>query len=674
MPNRAERLPPSTRVQLTRPLHTAVGRPIHLSGPHTVPVSLESWQYYALSLNAALKQLQDRADEAPDNPNDFVSISIWIKGILALRGQVTSLTLALRPFEYFQESQAKDMIEAVNRLTLRVAEKVEADPPFLEPVSLETLTATNWTSIECPQPEEPLSRAFGLDSEDLKDENGEFNPARVFSAYYLQNGKLLQQFLPHLHSLRLPPVLDPLVAVSIVGWIESAADTVGAYCAMDALFNRLLSSSNQDALVTALKHLEQIEPRLRQSRFRANRSLAASRVATDMESAALHTAEGYKRLLEGPVRQYGWLYHCMGTGNWADPPMLTTLRDLLIKDGGWVANVAKYMILTEVRNSEAHESLHWDGINEVFITEAGPVHPSAVHIAAVKADSFSRGGQAAIACYRALSIKPRMGGPVASDSGRSAAWLRAEAHFGTNGLQVIRTNFNSKVAKITIRHLRIDQINPCFQALVCCQVLVPGVQRFEIYSDGDSDALFSVSADALKRTHPIWERAVDKFSSLPLSTFLPANLDARNKMEDPSKAVRSVSWIALDDLLDAVDSNSAELDEEDLRLLIERVYLVAAATRECLAAIPAGISFRLRTVNSLAEEVLKVLAGLDPPAQIAALDEQAAIVSARRLWNVWGPVPRLPGVQGTSGRRFRADHGPRLRTQEDRHELRWRTI
>lgn len=631
---RMVQLPPPARKRLTSPIHAAVGLSVNLSGPHSVPVSQETWQHYASSLIAVLRQLQDRASGPPESAADFASARRWIDDILSLRDAVISLTLALRPFEYFHEDQAAEMLTAVNRLVLRVAEAVEEDQPVSAVVSLGSLAVTNWESIECPPQGESLSRAFGLDSEDLYDANGEFSPARVFSAYYLQNSTLIQRVLLHLHSFGLPPINDPLVAVSIVGWIECAVDEIGAYCAMDALFNRLLSRSRQEVVETALNHLEEIQPRLRLSRLRANRNFAAPALGADKESTALDLSMGYKRLLEGPVRQYGWLYHCMATGRWSNPPMLSALRELLIKDSGWAANNANQMILPEVRNGEAHESLWWDGISEVFMTEDGPMDPAVVHIAAVKADAFNRGSQAAVACFKALSIDPRPGAPVASDRGRSSAWLRAEAHFGANGLQITKTNFNSKIARITVDDFSTYNINPCFQALVCCHVHVPEVQQFEIYAEGDDAPSLSVSADALKRTHPIWEKALDKFRSMPFATFLPANLDARRKVEALTKAVRSVSWIALEDLFDALGSSAEQVDEENLKFLIERAELVVAATKECLAAVPPESATRLRATHSVAGEILEELKCLHAPVQLQYVYGTAAVVEAERIWKL----------------------------------------
>ncbi len=672
--NRKSLLPGSARGRLTEKIHTALARPLGFSGPHTLPVSQENWQQYARSLDALVVQLQQTVEDPPEDLNSFESVRFWIERMLSLRDSVISLALAMRPFEYFREKQAEEMMSVVNRLMFAVTETVEGDHHDCPPARVDISTLASWSAIECTNPLSPLRRAFGLGSEDLNDENREFSPARVFSAYYLKNHKLLQHTLSHLHSMRLPAVIDPLVGVSIVGWIESASDAIGAYCAADALFNRLLSTSNQDVVMTALGHLGEIEPRLRQSRLRANRSFAASSQATDLETAAMHFVEGYKRLLEGPIRQYGWLYHCVGARNWAAPPMLTSLREVVLKDGGWLAEILGPMILTEIRNGEAHESLLWDGLNEVFVTESSTVVPARVHVAAVNADAFARGSQAAVACFRALSIQPRAGGPVAFDPGRSAAWLRAEAHFGTNGLRVTKSNFNSKTARITVSHFVSHNINPCFQALLCCHALVPEVSRFEVYVKGRADAVISVSAEALKRTHSVWERALDMFSSMPLSTFLPANFDARGASESPAEAVRSVAWIAVDDLLDAIDGSPRILDGEDLNLLVKRVELVVSTTDKCLSDVSAQFNLDLCTVHSLAEILLEELSGLRPPTPVFLLDETKALDEVRGLWDAWGPVPRLPGIAVASPANSGHNYGPTLRQEEDRLELRWRTI
>lgn len=71
------------------------------------------------------------------------------------------------PFEHFHENQAIEMLAAVNRLVLRVAEAVEEDHSVSAAVSLDSLAVTNWGSIEFPPQGEPLSRAFGLDSKNL---------------------------------------------------------------------------------------------------------------------------------------------------------------------------------------------------------------------------------------------------------------------------------------------------------------------------------------------------------------------------------------------------------------------------------------------------------------------------------------------------------------------------
>lgn len=673
--NHNANLPPAARAKLTVPIHDAVDRPFALKGPHTLPVSAKSWQHYASLLDAEISRLQEHVSKPPEDSNSFASLGVWIKEILDLRTNVISLILALRPFEPFQEYQAEEMMGNVDRVVRRVAAVVEVGEPLTLLSALDPLPVTNWASIEHDHPEEPLLRAFGVSSIDLCDDNGEFAPSRVFVPYEYQNHKLAEIVLPHLLSMGLPPITDLLAAVNVVGWVESATDEIGAYCATNSLFNKLLAKPNQAAIVTALNHLEERDYRLRQSRNRANRSFNTRRQETDLELAAMDMAEGYKRLLEGPVRQYGWLHHCIEVGEWSNPPMLTGLREILINDGGWLADVAGRMMLTEVRNAEAHETLLWDGINEVFVTEDGHVDAGVVHSAVITADAFARGSQAAVACYRALSITPKPGGPVATDPGRSSPWLRAEAFFGTNGLHVLKTNFNSKVARITVTNLSLKKINPCFQALLCCYALLPAVQRFEIYAQGTEAAVLTVSADALRRTHPIWEGAIDQFRLLPFSTFLPANLDARSKLESPLKAVRSVSRIALEDLLDALDSSPEELHAEDLAFLAERVDLVASATKECLTSVLPEHETRLRAAHSVAAELSKELRRLQAPVQLNSLDETTWVIEARRIWTLCGPAPRLPGFPESSETAMAEEaQERRLRSDEDRNELRFRTI
>lgn len=89
-------------------------------------------------------------------------------------------------------------------------------------------------------------------------------------------------------------------------------------------------------------------------------------------------------------------------------------------------------------------------------------------------------------------------------------------------------------------------MNPCLQALVLSRRLMPNVETFSV-ADSGGDVVVTVSADSLSATMAAWELAVSNMDQPPLSTFLPANLDARVRHEDANVAVLSVAWIAVDD-------------------------------------------------------------------------------------------------------------------------------
>lgn len=209
-----------------------------------------------------------------------------------------------------------------------------------------------------------------------------------------------------------------------------------------------------------------MEPALRQSRQRVNKALLAIRAQNDLEGRVHLLAEVYKRLLEGPVRQYGWALLCLQSGVWHPPPMITSLYEPLIAAKGWLAEIAISTIMPEMRNSEAHETLVWDGFNQTFLVE-GEIQISIARIlhAVTTADSFARGFEVAHMYNRALDVAPTILLPNGIEDGRLPAWRRAEAFFGTYGFRVLRAQFNANTAVVRVDRLDARDINPCFQAL-----------------------------------------------------------------------------------------------------------------------------------------------------------------------------------------------------------------
>ncbi|MCD5349883.1 hypothetical protein [Kineosporia mesophila] len=518
-----------------------------------------------------------------------------------------------------------------------------------------------------------LALAFDLPDRDLRNEHGEFLPSRVFEAHYQKNHELIQRVVGHLQSLGVPPVYDALAAVCIVGWVVCAENQVLAAASLKSTYH-YLAESDPELSSAVVSYFDKREPVLRQGRDRISRSIALARSgdALSGEVNALAFADAYKRLVEGPVRQYGWLHHCLRKGlPWSEVPMVRQIHEALLSHDSWVASVAAVGILPEFRNAEAHESLTWDGTRHEYVIDDDAIPVARVVLAAAWADSFARGCDAGVVCFKAASLELKLSLPSPDERGRMPAWRRAEALFGTNGLHVTSLDLNARVATVSLHEFFMENINPCFQALVNVNALLPSIEQFKVTVAGDPDFGFTVAAVALRATHEVWSYAVNTFSAMPFSTFLPANLDARGRVEKPLAAARSIAWIAIDDVLDALEASPIRWSSRDRKLYVDRLTLSRKAVAICLELVEVEHRFRLKLVQGLWEEILLLLADGSIGNGYDEISRLVPIAKARQYWETWGPVDRLPGVEPGPQERFRdVLIGHRQRPSD----LRWRTI
>jgi hypothetical protein len=253
------------------------------------------------------------------------------------------------------------------------------------------------------------------------------------------------------------------------------------------------------------------------------------------------------------------------------------------------------------------------------------------------------------------------------------AWQRAEAYFGTNGIQLVKADFNATTARLEAVSLGHLDINPCFQALLCARLLLPNVQVFEVYVKGAPRPALTVDSEALDQTLPIWNQALTTFDSMPFSAFLPANLVARSSSESETTAVRGVSWIAADDLLDAIDGGPPALNSAALAVLRERVALVVLALTQCAALVPVEACARLTAIRSAADELQAELLRLPPPPLSSnRLDALTCTGRIRDSWSAWGPMPRLPGIPEDPAGQYEMNRQPAIKTKDD--NAAWRTL
>lgn len=654
-------LPLAARRRLAEPLRKALQSSPPARDWHTILLDRRIWARYSEALTAAATAFIDSASRPPDAGAGFGEYRTWASRLLEARDEIYSLLHLLQPFEPFDQACATRLVGALDGSVCHMASALEEGRPLAQDFGELGRAATDWPSDGGVEGTGLLKQVFGMDCEPV-DEGGEFKPGRVFEYYKYDHGTLLSQLAPHLSSLGIPVVVDALACVSVVGWIASAEDPVAAYASMDGLLALLLAVQTTEVVEHALAHFRYRERAARQARRRILATVRSVNPETDHESRALALAEIYKRVVEGPVRHYGWALRCLTIGTWSTPPTLTPLREALVAQGGLVRHIAESCILVELRNGEVHENLEWDGLQHRYLVENGSVEYERVVAAVASALSFERGWEAAVASFRALMARPADTVPSAEDEHMMPAWQRAEAYFGTNGLRLLTANFNATTAIIRVATLEQRDVNPCFQALLCARRLLPEVHSFEVYVEAAPQPAIVIDTAALDCALPVWNQALATFDRMPFAAFLPANLAARSVSETDRGAVRAVAWIAVDDVLDAVDGGPISWDEAALDNLAARVDLVVLALSQCLKMVPADSNTRLRATLEDARELQAKLAGLDGrPLATAALNDWPATTRLRHAWSVWGPVPRLPAVRDTTPDGTGADRQPRLR-------------
>lgn len=610
-------------------------------GSHTMPVGAAAWDRHATALVGALRAISPLT-AVPDADN-FEFVRSWCEQLLAERSRVYSILLSLEPFAPFDADHANSLIDLLDRGVAEAAESIDESRPSTDVAKLFAAESDWWAARGAELDDgSPWSTAFKMSSPPV-DGLGEFRPDWVLQHFAYRNIELLQLTLPHLQSLGVPPIGDSLAEVSIIGWILSGDDAVRAYIAMRMFIDRY--SVAEPALSSRiLSDLGAAEPALRRTRDAMGRAwVTATSLGESDETRATAMADAYKRMLEGPFRQFSWAAHCLKQGEWSAPPSLSELRERIVAAGGILGSITDDVVLTNMRNSEAHESLVWDGFTNEFVTERGRVPVLQVGLALVSADTFTRGCEAGFTAawaLRFLDDTPTL--PAPDDAGRMPSWRRVRAYFGTNNLRLLDAQLNTRDAALRVERLARNDLNPCFQALVLASRLMPEISTFSVSTPESDGPLVVVSAEAIDAAMPIWELAVSSLDRMPLSVFLPVNLNARLKLEDSRTATRSVAWIAVDDAVGTVDGSSALWDGTALNLIDTRLRVVETAVGQTLLCVPQSNPRLESVLRSVAE--LRTLISEQRPSTRDSIEREPALKRLRAQWEQWGPVRRHPSI------------------------------
>lgn len=636
-------LPPAARERLASLLQPPTGHRQLERSRHTIPIGRRAWERYCHNLTQAAENFAIKLS-APDG--NFNAVRLWALDLTNSRARISSLLLAAEPFVPFDQQAAEKLLRSADEGLLSCANAVRSGKSGIGP-SAQLIDAISWWSArESPHDDhEVLAVAFGVPVPPV-DASGEFRADWVLQHYAYNNGALLVHILKHLDALGIAAVPDLLAGMAVVGSLLKCDSPVAAYAAMDSFVTSYLSAPPEVA-ESALVHLRANDSSLQRAKRMARRALALAVTAEDAETRAFALADLYKRTTEGPFRQLASTLLCLRNGSWEPPPMLTGLRERMVADDGLLKAVAVDVVIPEMRNSEAHETLEWDGISEEYVTEGGRIAPGQVASAVSGAASFVGGCEAGLAAVRALAIPAdQCFLPDADEPGRMPAVQRALAYFGTNRLRLTASHLNAREARLSVAQLRSTDINPCFQALLTAHRLLPRIERFTVSSDEYPATVITVSADALSATMPIWDQAISALDRMPFATFLPSNFDARRQTEAENVAIRSVVWIATDDVLDAIDGSPETWDDHVLEVLEARLHVVQVA----LAPVATFLGSPDIRLGSVAESVrdLRRWLSLTRPSHPLVANSSEAIVRLRRQWEAWGPVARHPLVSTDS--------------------------
>lgn len=634
-------LPLPARRRLSQPLRDAAVLTRFSRESHTVPVGASAWGGQATALVRSLRAISPLT--LVPFSDDFELARAWCERLLAERSRVYSLLLSLEPFTPFDSDHANRLIDLLDESITEAAEALVEGRPAAGVADLLAAEADWWAERGAELDDgSPWSAAFNMSSPPV-DGFGEFRPDWVLQHYAYRNIELFQLTLPHLQSLGVPLIGDPLAEVSIIGWILSGDDAVRAYIAMRMFIDRY-SAAELALSSRILSDLGAAEPALRRSREAIGRAWAtAMSLGESDETRATAMADAYKRMLEGPLKQFSWAVHCLRQGEWSAPPTLSELRERIVAAGGVLGSIIGDVVLTNVRNSEAHETLVWDGFTNEFVTERGRVPALQVGLALVSADAFARGCEAGFAAAWALHLlddTPTL--PAPNDLGRMPSWRRVRAFFGTNRLRLLDAQLNTRDALLRVERLAVTDVNPCFQALILARRLMPEIRTFSVSTPESDGPLIVVTAEALDAAMPIWELAVSSLDRMPLSAFLPVNLNARLKSEDFQTATRSVAWIAVDDAVGIVDGSAAFWGETALNLMDTRLRVVETAVGQTLLCVPQP-NRRLESVLRSVSE-LRNLISEQRPSSPDSIEREPALERLRVQWEQWGPVRRHPSI------------------------------
>lgn len=544
-------LPPDARRRLCADLGTLENHTRHLP---SIPVTEEGWT--SVLTDAQLEAdgrfgLALAAVHSAAAFNDPRVIRTVTKELAeATNRLLTDLTL-VQAFQPSADGRTTQAREAIHTLAVGAAQAIVAgDPSSIEDPTKRLAQVAESMAVAPDVVDDPLAAFFGANRGELVDSRGRVSKERIVATLLRQR---------RLGDDVVGPLLDPVTDRPPPGHIAIRAALPLLTSPRPLITLRTAVQVQELILACVASDLTAAGAALRQLKLRIEKSAASHRgmmriqaelhAATAPSDVAYLNLDLYKRMMESQVRPWGWtLLRLTRRSERASAPELSTMRDQLDAAPQPLLQAWAEPILPEARNAAAHEDFEWDHDGGVLRCGADAVTASQLEAATSLGYSLMIGAECGWACARAKSLElaQEMDADDPPGGSRTLNLDAALVRFGTNRLHVLDATWEGTVVAVELDELNEQQINPCFQAIIESIAWV-SPETFEIRVPGADDPVVRLSYDTVAGVRELWGIALRHFRAMPLSLFLPLNLEARLAVEDVEAATAAAAWLSLDD-------------------------------------------------------------------------------------------------------------------------------
>ncbi|NQX33292.1 hypothetical protein [Herbiconiux sp. VKM Ac-2851] len=403
---------------------------------------------------------------------------------------------------------------------------------------------------------DPWEDLFGVPRSSLTDAAGLVVSSRLLAHYYQRPAELAKAAGALMFLARVPFMVSVQLGPTLVSLLETP---------------NFLWTSRAMALIQERLSFLGMEPasaKIRAFSARGDQAWTSSRTfnaitnivdsEADPRTRTALRLDAYRKLAEGQLRSWLWLLLDGGDTN-ERAPMLAGLSRRVSQDPRTLMRQVSVFLKPTWRNASAHEDIQFDEHDRMVDEDGTVVGPTEIERRTGEALAFTAGCEAGLANYPTMVEAPDERASAAVP--RSFQIRRTYEWFGDNGLLVRSVDVSKgPLLRISVESISLNQIDPCFQALVEC--VMNGV-KFEVaeISTGFSDSVFVVTAQSVDLATTVWKQARRLgFYQNPGSTFLPMHLDTRLRIERQPAALDAIAWLALNDCLHAFDTAQNFLD------------------------------------------------------------------------------------------------------------------